>query len=434
MNWNIFCLGIILCSLSSTLFPTAAQAANSGHYQRYQQLQFQLEKDPQSTLPLIRQFQRAVINEDDTARQMAAYLHLQVCTALNSERCSAEQADLLLALPVSEQQKAALLKLTSQLYFRLQKYSSVIDRSDRWLAIGLRQLASEQQGITKPQTKQVAVQLATSAEEQAAIYTLRADSFYRLRQYLLSEQNIRRAISLLPTEQRYRFLLALVQQKKQLEEENKLLATMTALYPENPIYWERLAYTWIELQEPKLALHVFGSAYKAGRLPQRSMLFYAQLLMQHQAPARAVQILEHQSDHLQNEPSYLSLLGQGYLLSHQRKKALALFSRQIKASQQIQVSPQTQGNGDDARNLAISSQLAYSLCRWSQAVNLLTRQLSIEPANDYWRLLLAISHFELKDYANARVQLVKIADGQYQSTARHWLAQIDYLTAAEPTT
>ncbi len=419
MNWNLPLIGALLCCLSSTVFPVLA--AGSGHYQRYQQLQFQLEKDPQSTLPLIRQFQRAVMNEDDTARQMAAYLHLQVCTALNSEQCSAEQADLLLALPVSDQQKAALLKLTSQLYFRLQQYSKVIDRSDRWLAIGLRQMASEQQDITS-------TQLAKSAEEQAAIYTLRADSFYRLKQFSLSEQDIKRAISLMPTEQRYRFLLALLQQKKQLEEENRLLTTMTELYPENPIYWERLAYTWIELQKPKLALHVFGSAYKAGRLPQRSMLFYAQLLMQHQAPGRAVQILERQSEHLHSEPSYLSLLGQGYLLSHQREKALALFS------QQLQVSPHMQSSGDDPRNLAISSQLAYSLSRWSQAVNLLTRQISIEPENDYWRLLLAISYFELKDYVNARAQLVQIADGQYLNTARHWLAQVDYLTDPEPST
>ena len=391
---------LLSCVGMLALVVVNAHATDTSYYRRYQQLTYQLEQDPHLILPQIEQFQLQVANADTKAKQMAAYLHLQACTALERDICTVHQAELLLDLPGQEESKPALMKLTVQLYYRLQRYSDVIRQGEHWLSMPSQ----------------------TSLSDRAMIFTLQAKSFYQLQTLVSAQQSIEQALVLEVDESRYRFLLALLQQTKQLTAENTLLQLLTEKYINNPLYWERLAYSWYELDKPEQALNVFGSAYKSKLLPLRSLLFYSQLLIQQQAPNRAVRILEKEADKFTPQAvkycsecdvsKYRQLLIQAYLMAERKSEALALLEKKVDKTDE---------------QLMISSQLAYSQARWHLAIELLQLQIKQQPRNDYWRLLLAVSYFENKDYIHARKQFRLIKQSQYMKTAQDWLSQIDYL-------
>ncbi|MDN3682408.1 hypothetical protein QWZ04_19060 [Vibrio tapetis subsp. quintayensis] len=74
--------------------------------------------------------------------------------------------------------------------------------------------------------------------------------------------------------------------------------------------------------------------------------------------------------------------------------------------------------------LATQTQLACSQGESSKALPLLTRQISTEPQNGYWRLLRGISYFELRAAADFK----KLSKGEYQTIASQWLHQVHNLS------
>lgn len=315
------------------LFSTPLLASNA--LQRYQQLQFQLQRDPAAALKAIESFQRQYAEGSDNEQQMAAYLHLQACISLKNYQCAAQQTRLLLALPVTALQQRDLYKLGAQLNYQQSEYRQSLEYSKQWLQLAANLQEQQQEQELKP-----------GATEFATMHSLASYAEFQLQHLPKATEQMRLALDWEVTETRQHFLQSLYQRQQRLPEEEQLLRQMIAAYPDRPLYWERLGHNLQQQGQEQESLNVLSSAYKAGQLPTRSIPLLAQLLMLHQAPGRAADLLEQHSEALAQHSSYKPLLSQAYLLSRQRNKALSL----------LQKSSQTQGQ----KSLPLRAQLAYS--------------------------------------------------------------------------
>ncbi|TVL11967.1 hypothetical protein AYI82_01775 [Shewanella algae] len=383
------------------LFSAPLLASNA--LQRYQQLQFQLQRDPAAALKAIESFQRQYAEGSDSEQQMAAYLHLQACISLKDYQCAAQQTRLLLALPVTALQQRDLYKLGAQLNYQQSEYRQSLEYSKQWLQLAANLQEQQQEQELKP-----------GATEFATMHSLASYAEFQLQHLPKATEQMRLALDWEVTETRQHFLQSLYQRQQRLAEEEQLLRQMIAAYPDRPLYWERLGHNLQQQGQEQESLNVLSSAYKAGQLPTRSIPLLAQLLMLHQAPGRAADLLKQHSEALAQHSSYKPLLSQAYLLSRQRNKALSL----------LQKSSQTQGQ----KSLPLRAQLAYSLGQWPLAQQLLSQLRQQDVDNRYWQLLLALSHYEAGQLQQAKTLLKEINQGEYQTTAAQWLNQINYLT------
>lgn len=387
MNWkNSF---IVLCLFSSLSWASG----EARHYQTYQRLLVQLQKDPVATLAAIELFTKQAASADDQSKQMAAYLQLQACITLNRYRCAAKAVETLLALNQDETRKPELLKLSAQLHYQTQRYNTVINNVQQWLNL------SQSQEVSPP------------AKNWAEMYSLQAYGQFYLQAYRPAIAAIERAIKHQKTEQRELFALGLYQQQKDWRNVNRVLKSLVSAHAYKAEYWEKYAYSFLKLDQQKQALHALGSAYKAGNLPQRSIILYAQMLLRFNAPDRAVNVLEAHPN-LASNAIYNSLLTQSYLLARDKENAAKWLAKS------------TQKDADITRGL-----LAYQQGQWQQVVTLFSSLDAAKKRNHYWLLLAAISEFELQRWQQARVAFERLAGTHYDELATQWLSQIEYLTS-----
>ena len=386
MNWRNS-LGLLLLVSSLTW-----ASADVKHYQTYQRLDRQLQQNPLTTLPAIELFVQQVTSADNQAQQMASYLHLQVCMTLNRYACAVQAADHLLALNHADGRKPELLKLSAQLHYQTQDYQMVSSRVNQWLAIA------------------ATLQQTPVANQWAELYALKAYSYYHQQLDMLAITAMEQAISYQINQQRQLFVLGLYQQQRDWHNVNRVLHSLVSQYADNAEYWERYAYSFLKLEQESLAIHVLGSAYKAGRLPCRSIVLYAQMLLRFNAPQRAAKVLE-ENPSLGELPIYNALLTQSYLLSRDKQKASEWLARRDNKESDI------------TRGL-----LAYQQGQWQQAIALFKPLDMSDKRNHYWLLLTAISEFELQRWNAARTTFQRLAGTRYDETSTQWLSQIDYLT------
>ncbi|NAW69197.1 tetratricopeptide repeat protein [Vibrio sp. V27_P1S3P104] len=386
MNWkhSLLALGLAV-SLPCVSFEV-------DDYQTYQRLQMQLQKDPLTTLSAIERFVQQVQSSDQQSQQMAAHLQLQACVALNRYDCAAVAVESLLRLNQDKARKPELLNLSAQLHYQTQSYNTVIERVDNWFVA------------------MQAIEENASAIQSAELYSLKAYSLFHRQAYRDAAKAMERAVEYQNTEQRERFLLALYQQQGDWHNANRVLRWLVSQYAENAEYWEKYAYSFLKLDQEKQAVNALGSAYKANRLPQQSMMLYAQLLLRFHAPDRAIQVLE-QHPQLSDHPRYQPLLTQSYLLARDKVKAAEWLAKSEKKD-----------------TYALQGLLAYQQGNWQQAADLFKRLEASHENNHYWLLLAAISEFELKRWDSARDSFQRLAGTRYHELATQWLSQIDYLT------
>lgn len=386
MNWKNSL--IVLWLISSVTWAST----DARHHQTYQRLQMQLQKDPLAALEAIELFEKQVQSAQPQSKQMAAYLHLQACIALNRYACAARAADALILLNQQADRQSELLKLSAQLHYQIQNHQVVIDRVDQWLAVSRAAEVKPEAGI------------------YAELYSLKAYSLYNQQHLRLAVNEMERAVNHQATEQRQRFMMGLYQQLDDWANVNRVLAMLVTGYANNADYWEKYAYSFLKLERDHQALNVLGSAYKSHRLPQRSIILYAQMLMRFQAPNRAVQVLESHPE-LLSTPSYATLLAQGYLLSKDRVKAAEWLAKSGKKNSHV------------TRGL-----IAYQQGHWQQAIAQFSHLDANKRSNHYWFLLSAISEFELKRWAEARSAFKRLSGTEYDALSKQWLSQIEYLT------
>ncbi|MET2955254.1 hypothetical protein ABXV17_17385 [Vibrio harveyi] len=385
MSWkNSF---ILLCLVSSFSWASVEPE----HYKTYQRLQIQLQKDPVEALTAIKLFTKQVQSADDQSKQMAAYLQLQACIALNRYGCAAESVESLLDLNQDSSRHADLLKLSAQLHYQTQSYKNVVVRVRQWLV--------ENESADK----------AYSNKDQAEMYALQGYSFYYLSSYASAVEAIEQSIHFERTEQRQVFVLGLYQQNKDWQNVNRVLQDLVSDYAQKSEYWEKYAYSFLKLGQEEQALKALGSAYKSARLPKRSVILYAQMLLRFNAPDRAAKVLEAHPD-LESHIIYQRLLTQSYLLARDKKKAEFWLSK-----------------SDNKEAYATRALLAYQQGEWLKAISLFEHLDPNNKSNHYWLLLSAISEFELRRWDNAKQAFARLKGTNYDQLAEQWLSQIDYL-------
>lgn len=385
MNWKSSLLMACLVS-----FATQA-STNTAHYQTYQRLQMQLHKDPARTLEAIELFNSQVQQADRQSKEMASYLHLQACIALNRYHCAALAVDKLIVLVSDLNKKPELLKLSIQLHYQNENYALTIERAKQWV--------KATSSITPlPSTK-----------DSAEIYSLEGYAHYHLKSFNNAISSMERAIEIEKTEPRQLFILSLYQKKSDWENVNRVLRSLVEEYSSNPNYWERYAYSFLKLGDANLALGTLGSAYKSRRLPKKAILIYAQLLVTFQAPQKAISVLE-QNPELINNPLYARILRQSSLLARDHQKAEYWLKQSESKGAQF-----TRG------------MLAYQQGKWQQVINIFKDLDPSQKSNHYYLLLSAISQFELREWQQARIAFSCLSGTKYDLLSAQWISQIDYL-------
>ncbi|MGY0217019.1 tetratricopeptide repeat protein [Endozoicomonadaceae bacterium StTr2] len=414
MSWTskLFTVPLVMAVLSIFTLPALGEIT-SGQHEYYLALRKQMREAPLETLPKIETFQKRLRYQSEQAQLMAASLHLEACMLLQRFSCARQQAASLLSLPLETGHRLTLMELAGQLDFESKAYPQAEIHFRNWLKLAD---ATRQEVKDSPELQQVyASQLNT--ESFARQYGLMAYSQYYQEHFQQAITSIRKALEYKVSQPYHRLLLSLYQRTEQLKQENLLLQTIINLYPDEKLFWDRLAQTWLELERPDQALATFSSAYKAERLSARSVIPFAQLLLTQGRPARAAAILETNLLAGTREQRQ-SLLISAYLASFQRQKALKLLNRYSRENPNAV-----------KKQLKLRSQLAYELGRWQQAAGLLQKQSRLEPGNDYWKLLLAVCLYELDQMQASRAAFQQLQQGKYKTTAVQWIQQIDFLVA-----
>ncbi|MEG3223792.1 hypothetical protein PD716_24625 [Vibrio gigantis] len=351
----------------------------------------QLHKDPARTLEAIELFNSQVQQADRQSKEMASYLHLQACIALNRYHCAALAVDKIIALVSDLNKKPELLKLSTQLHYQNENYALTIERAKQWV--------KATSSVTPlPSTK-----------DSAEIYSLEGYAHYHLKSFNNAISSMGRAIEIEKTEPRQLFILSLYQKKSDWENVNRVLRSLVEEYSSNPNYWERYAYSFLKLGDANLALGTLGSAYKSRRLPKKAILIYAQLLVTFQAPQKAISVLE-QNPELINNPLYARILRQSSLLARDHQKAEYWLKQSESKGAQF-----TRG------------MVAYQQGKWQQVINIFKDLDPSQKSNHYYLLLSAISQFELREWQQARIAFSRLSGTKYDLLSAQWISQIDYL-------
>jgi len=388
-----------VCLLLCLLSPLAAAQVDVEVIERYQQLHRWLAEDPAAQLAPIVRFYQKQKGQSEANRRVATGLYLQACLQFQQYACGRDRALELLDFKPEIQEQSQLLKLAIQLAFQTEQYSQVLALGQRW------------QTHLESEFWQPARQAFPTLDSQAEVETISAYSAYQLKLWQQAERSISSAIDKNPTQERYQLLLTIYQQAEALVEENQLLRKVTQLYPLQEKYWLRLAQSYLSQNQTEQAIAVFSSLDDRNLLAGTNVLLLAQLMIAQNTPVAAAQLLsKHQAQLLRSE-GYPPLMLKALLLSRQRKKALSF----LEQHPQIKL-------------LATQAQLAYGQGEWQKAIILLTKQMALDPTNDYWRLLRGISYFELQQYTQAKIDFVSLSDSEYQAVVSQWQQQVHYLS------
>ena len=389
MNWkNSLLFVCFYCSCCSVL------ASTSQNYQTYQrlQMQLQLQQDALHTLPALYLFEKQVQRDDIKAKKMSYHLLIQACISLQRYACASHYVDLMLGIMEPSQNKTQLLRLATQLHYKTQEYSMVIDKAQQWL------------------TSLNALKNRPSNTLVADIYTLKSYSYYYQLNFDKALLSIKNAIKNKATEGRYLFLLNIHKKRKDNVESHQVLKYLVSHYPNKKQYWEQYSQSFLQLKQEKKALDTLGSAYKAKRLSEHNILLYTLLLLKNNAPNRAVIILE-ENPNLAKQKEYQQLLTQAYLNSRDTDKA-ALWLEKYSANDK----------------LSTQALLAYQQGKWEKCIQL-TKRLDKQHSNrDYWYLLQAMSYFELQRWEKSQKIFTQLLETPYKNVSKSWIKQILYLT------
>ena len=380
---------ILLCFFCHSVFAEV----DTDVVERYQQLSRWLETENADLEPIIRFYNQQQGKGQDT-QEIAAGLYLQACIKFQNYQCALNRVDELLTLTLTQEKTYQLITLAVQLSFQVKKYDRTLEATQQWKhSVGLLEIKQ------KP-----------SAREAAEIYTIAAYSASYLTNWFLSERYIKDAIDTVATKNRYQFLLTIYQQTQERSKEIDLLVKLTGLYPEESMFWLRLAQNRLFNQQPKMAIAALSVLKAQDQLEEKQVILLAQLQLQENSPVAAYKTLEGLRVSKKNQMKVNNLKLQTLLLSRQREKALQLLETFSQPSY-----------------LATKSQLAYAEGKWPLAVSLLQQQIDLEPKQEKWRLLKGIAHFELQQYSLAITEFQSLQKGKYKNSAQQWLSQSQYL-------
>ncbi|NQZ93933.1 MAG: hypothetical protein HRT97_16525 [Moritella sp.] len=277
--------------------------------------------------------------------------------------------------------------------------------------------------VDKLDVKQRETYKITNAQ-QASNAALLAQAYYLQDKLTAALAPSKRAYQLVPKNESYlKLLLALLQRLEQDKQLNKHLEIAVVDFPKSKDYWERLAYSYLALEQNKSALSTLAITRNQGLLTAQGYRVLASLYLQQQQPrlAAAVYLEGAEKKLLLQDEAYFKGLSNAWLMARERSKALAVFSQATSAGIKLAKHDQQQ------------AQLLYLEARWSEAelayAALLDHVVKDEDQKtllmtDKWRFLLAVSQIEQGKKAHAKNNLLLLQTKQYQGYSKGWLAQL----------
>ena len=260
--------------------------------------------------------------------------------------------------------------------------------------------------------------------QQASNAALLAQAYYLQDKLTAALAPSKRAYKLVPENESYlKLLLALLQRLDQDKQLNKHLEIAVVDFPKSKDYWERLAYSYLALEQNKSALSTLAITRNQDLLTAQGYRVLASLYLQQQQPrlAAAVYLEGAEKKLLLQDQAYFKGLSNAWLMARERSKALAVFSQATSAGIKLAKLDQQQ------------AQLLYLEARWSEAelayAALLDHVVKGEDQKvllmtDKWRFLLAVSQIEQGKKAHAKNNLLLLQTKRYQGYSKGWLAQL----------
>ncbi|WP_075532725.1 hypothetical protein [Moritella viscosa] len=431
---------ILLCSslLLLSLQPAQAQRVPASVYSRYVSLttafaKMSAQDDKQSKAKIesnnilikdITDFYQQQRDHSIERQLLASNLQLQVLLMQQDYQQGYQVVSELLSLSLELEQQLTFQQLAAQLAASLtaKTVATKGQESKSWNLVE-KHLNAWFSLVDKFDDKQRTKYKITTAK-QARNAALLAQAYYLQDKLTAALSPAKRAYKLVPKNESYlKLLLALLQRLEQHKPLNKYLEIAVVDFPKSKDYWERLAYSYLTLEQNKSALSTLAITRNQGFLSAQGYRVLASLYLQQQQPRLAAAVyLEGADKHLLNQDkAYFKGLSNAWLMARERSKALAVLAQAKSAGIKLAKQDQQQ------------AQLLYLEARWSEAelayAALLDRSVKGEDKKtllmtDKWRLLLAVSQIEQGKKAQAKDNLQLLQTKQYQGYSKGWLAQL----------
>jgi hypothetical protein len=435
-------LACIILLLTISLFAVSVQAQQVpvAVYNRYVTLAGGLEiisektqnkaqnkiQEQVSLLADIQAFYRQQITHSVERQLLAANLQLQALLMQQHYAEGYAVVSHLLTLPLSVKQQLSFQQLagqlaTGQLAATQQQGNKAIhseaDEGKLW-ATTAQHLTAWFTLVNSLDDKQL-TEYHITTRQQAANAALLAQAYYLQAQLNRALPAAQLAYKLVPKNESYlQLLLALLQRLELHQLLNKQLAVAVVDFPRSKDYWERLAYSYLQLGNEQSALSTLAVARNQGLLTAQGYRVLASLYLTLQQPRLAATVYLEGSERsvIKQDTAYYKGLTDAWLMARERGLALLVLQQAEVAGIVLAKSGQQQ------------AQLLYLEGRWSDAEKAYFKLLDINKSatvkeTDKWRFMLAMSQFELAKKAEAQANLLLLQSEQYQGYAKEWLAQ-----------
>ncbi|KXO07414.1 TPR domain protein, putative component of TonB system [Moritella sp. JT01] len=436
------CLGFLLLSILLSITSANAKQVPASVYSRYitlttafakmsaqdeKQTKAKVESNKILTNDIADFYQQQ--RDHSTERQLlASNLQLQVLLMPQNSLQGYEQAyqvvTQLLSLSLELEQQLIFQQLAAQLAASLttETVATKGQESKSWNLVA-KHLNAWFTLVDKLDEKQHEKYKITIAK-QASNAALLAQAYYLQDKLTAALTPSKRAYQLVPKNESYlQLLLALLQRLEQDKQLNKHLEIAVVDFPKSKDYWERLAYSYLTLEQNKSALSTLAITRNQGLLTAQGYRVLASLYLQQQQPrlAAAVYLEGAEKKLLQQDSAYFKGLSNAWLMARERSMALIVLAQAADAGIKLAKHDQQQ------------AQLLYLEARWSEAelayAALLDHGVKGEDQKtllmtDKWRFLLAVSQIEQGKKAQAKDNLLLLQTKQYQGYSKGWLAQL----------
>jgi len=363
--------------------------------------------------------------EHSTERQLlASNLYLQVLLSQQGYEQGYQVVTQLLSLPLELEPQLTFQQLAAQLAASLTPPSGANKTPNikSW-ALVTQHLNAWFKLVDKLDAKQRETYKITN-DQQASNAALLAQAYYLQDKLTAALAPSKRAYQLVPKNESYlQLLLALLQRLELNKQLNKHLEIAVIDFPKSKDYWERLAYSYLTLEQNKSALSTLAITRNQSLLTAQGYRVLASLYLQQQQPrlAAAVYLEGAEKKLLLLDQAYFKGLSNAWLMARERSKALTVLAQATDAGIKLAKHDQQQ------------AQLLYLEARWSEAesayIALLEQSVGDKDKKtllmtDKWRFLLAVSQIEQDKKAQAKDNLLLLQTKQYQGYSKGWLAQL----------
>jgi len=423
---------LCLC-LFAAMTSHAAQVPPS-IYQRYQSLASQFaainaqpekttSEDKTALLAEISHFYQQQSTHSLARQLLGSNLYLPVLLQKQQYQQAYQVVNTLLTQPLDEKQQLTFQQLAAQLSAQLKKTDG--KESQIWALV--EQHLTKWFALVDQHNAEQLKSLGINKKQVAGNAALLAQAFYLQKKLTQALPFAERAYQAFPKEKPYMTLvLALLQGLEKHQALNHYLKIAVVDFPQTADFWLRLAYSYLSLDNNKLALSTLAITRNQGLLDKQGYNTLSALYLQYQQPRLAVTVMQEGAAKqlLTKDEAYYQRLTNAWLMARDRDNALRAIQAAKKAGFQSEKQAQQQ-----AQLFYLQGQWAEAEVAYQALLNNITNKQQPQPKkqvliHDKWRFLLAMSQLEQQKKQPAKANLQKLQTKQYQGYAKDWLAQL----------